>query len=241
MANELIDHYKLWRKDSQEIGIGVELQGQFNENPFPAAVESFDYIGNPVSKNEGPILKEHHHLTAYRLHPTIERPPRYVHFTNQLHGDTVMRWECADPFGEHPPLLLVPACKSLETVPPQGPPGGDHYICYPVIGDVVFSARATKPQRVVLLDQFDKILGKAEVIKKLQPAYFGVPVTKKRKKTFHPIEDAVSHLAIYRFFESTTFKPAVHTRDQFAPWTFQGCVAEMLAVPSLKRFPDQEA
>jgi hypothetical protein len=196
--------------------------GQFDNNKeWRADLRTINYLGNPVDKNKEGIPNAKLHLVAYSLR-TEPQPPRTVVFTNQFWKESVWR------LGQ-PAWLLVPSAKALKGEPGK-PPAGNHYVCYAVEGQQPFS------QPVMLMDQFDALMKKAEKIDRLEPAFFCVPVQKKFKG-ISKILDRQTHLAIYKIYppEPLAQPIAALTMDQFGGHKLVVTGSELLAVPSIKR------
>ena len=216
------DHYKFWKVDEVAFARTVRLKGQFDKEEWPARIDSVQYLANPVSKNNEPIHYPRTHLVAYRLaaEPDRRNERRWVTFTNQFGAG---RWILTDPF-----FLLVPAGKTFPPETPGMPPPNtvDHFVCYVV--------RETDPvtREVTLVDQFDRRREKRERITRLEPAFFGVPVSKNNE----PIINPAVHLTIYDIVPTDTLNPPflVWTKDQLRPSILTARESKMLAVPSEK-------
>ena len=222
-----VDHFKIWKVAKVAFNRQVMLKSQFDKTadgeekpPWPAHIESLEYIANPVMKNDRPRLDPNTHLLAYFLKQSEKPGPRrWVTLSNQF-GPS--RWRLTDPV-----FLLVPAGKKFDSDPP--PPAGrlDHFLCY-----LVRQTQAVdKP--LTLVDQFDEKRNAVERITKVEPAFFCVPVAKDAK----PINNPNVHLAVYDITPTTRLKDAitVRTLDQFPPArTLTVTESILLAVPSQK-------
>jgi hypothetical protein len=216
-----VDHFKFWKVEPVPFQRQVKLKGQFDKAAWPAQIDSVQYLGNPVRKNNEPIHDPKTHLVAYFLHQSGRPGPRrWVRFSNQFAARAL--WRLTDPA-----MLLVPAGKTFPQMPPSPPTGTlDHFVCYRVLQ----TTPVIRP--VTLLDQFDQKRDKAESIRQLQPVYFCVPV----EKNGEPITNKRVHLAIYNIAPRASFQPpiTVWTRDQLRRSILKVTESVMLAVPSQK-------
>jgi hypothetical protein len=217
-----VDHFKLWKVDEVGFQMPVTLKGQFDRRKWAAQIESVQYIGNPVRKNNEPIRNPNTHLVAYFLKQADKPGPRrWVTLANQF-GDA--RWRLSDPV-----FLLVPAGKAFPPRVPAKPAAGllDHFLCYLVHKPTAFQKNLT------LVDQFDLKRETVERITELEPAFFAVPVEKNGEK----IVNAKTHLAIYDITPHETAQPpfTVATQDQLRGGTLKATESMLLAVPSEKK------
>ena len=225
-----LDHYKFWKvqpRNDKPLGEIVLLQGQFDkEKPWKAKIGLPQFIANPVLKTrpdypEPKIQNERLHYVAYAIEPQPDLPlPPAIEVTNQF--GTHRPWKLG-----RPAWLLVPADKVLKGKPGE-PPKGDHFVCYAAEGQQAQIA-------VTLEDQIDKEMKRTEKLRDFPPAYFCVPVTKRRNdKPGEPILDRDTHLAIYRIGDDMKYDKPVWTNDQFGAQELHVLNAQYLALPTLK-------
>jgi hypothetical protein len=224
-AEESVDHYKFWILNRIPFERSVRVRGQFG-GPRWITTIALDFIGNPVSKDEGKVRFPEKHLTGYTIQPpipSVPEPRRRVVLSNQFTEAT--EWHLGDP-----KMLLVPAGKTFaDSIPKEPKPPYTHYLCYEVHrGDPV-------NRDVNLSDQFDVHLGEPEIVGPLFPDMFAIPVDKNDE----PMENEKVHLAIYRFQPRVGMKDPIYIRtsDQFLPLLpiLESVVGpRFLAVPSFK-------
>jgi hypothetical protein len=224
-VEETLDHYKFWILDPVPFERTVRVRGQFG-GPRSITTIALDLIGNPVSKNGGQVQFPERHLTAYTIQPpvpSVPEPRRRVLLSNQF--TEAAEWHIGDP-----KMLLVPAGKTFDDAYPTEPkPPYTHYLCYEVHrGEPVM-------RDVELYDQFDKAIGKPEIVGPLFPDMFAIPVDKNEE----PMANEKVHLAIYRFQPREGLKDPlfIRTSDQFLPLLpiLEKVIGpRSLAVPSFK-------
>ncbi|HUD89178.1 MAG TPA: hypothetical protein VMR17_22215 [Xanthobacteraceae bacterium] len=216
------NHFKIWKVTTKTAGRGVTLRGQFDKLNQDAVLQTVEWLANPVKKNDEAVGDPKQHLVGYSL-KTAPAPKRWVILSNQFHKpkDQTL-WHLGDLAA-----LLVPASKVYQGDAPQPPTDLDHYACYVVEQPQAFA------QGVVLEDQFDVRLKRLEKIAKLEPAFFGVPVSKNGEKLIN----VDMHLALYDIApKADSGKPPIKviTRDQFGVLELTVEESLMLAVPSEK-------
>jgi hypothetical protein len=214
----VLDHFKIWKVKRKEFSRDVTLKGQFDSKTMPAALETVEWLANPVSKNDGKILNEKAHLVGYFLKQPSEQPARWVVIKNQFHLKPI-HWRLTDPA-----VLLVPASKVHSGEPPKPPADLDHFECYIVAGGEAAG------QHFILEDQFDLKRGKSEKISKVEPAFFCVPVSKNGERIVNP----AAHLALYDITPRTPYVTRVITRDQFGVLELEVEESLMVGVPTEK-------
>ncbi|HJQ38958.1 MAG TPA: hypothetical protein VKB93_17620 [Thermoanaerobaculia bacterium] len=230
----LLDHFEIWKIRSVAAAYPVQLLGQFDEGRWwSAQLRAAEYLGNPTNKTHGDrvakIGNPDLHLVLYSLTAAVRQPRRNVYFENQF--TTALpngreTWTIGDPA-----LLLVPAGKKIPPVIAQPPAAGDHFVCYVVVPPNPFT-----PVAVTLEDQFDVRRRQVESITRLKPAFFCVPVQKRRIGfAERPLGNPDTHLAIYEIDPRQPFNLRVSAADQFATRTLQVIESRMLAVPTIKR------
>jgi hypothetical protein len=217
-----LEHFKIWLVAEKEFRREVKLLGQFDEERRKTEhLENLVWLANPVKK-ERKVENEKSHLVGYNLaQPEKPGPERWVILTNQFHqAKERTKWTLGDAA-----VLLVPASKVAKGEPPP-PTDIDHFECYVVKGPKAFD------RAVRLEDQIDKKRDRVEEIKKLEPAFFCVPVSKDGGKIVHP--DV--HLALYDLEPRVKLKEPLNytTRDQFRTFELRVLESVMLAVPSQK-------
>lgn len=228
-----LDHFKFWKVKRSPYAETVELFGQADRDPWKAGIGPAEYIGNPVDKKredenkQTPIRYKLHYL-AYRIVIKESQPPRKVVLSNQFTREPET-WII-----QSPEWLLTPAGKAYEGTPE--PQKGDHFACYAVHAPKAF------PVKVTLQDQFDTRVDKVERPPELTPAYFCIPVQKRRKeKPQEGLVNPETHLAIYKFKPDPLKDPiTVNTNDQFRRHTLTVIQSEWLAVPSRKHGKPEE-
>ncbi len=220
-----LDHFKIWLVKEKEFSRDVTLEGQFDEEVKKQKhLEKVVWIANPVKKKSFAPRRESAHLVGYYLTPPKNPgPQRWVILSNQFHKEQDRtKWTLGDP-----ELLLLPASKVEKGDPPPPPTDLDHFECY-VVKNATSIDEAFK-----LEDQFDKKLKKIEEIKKIEPAFFCVPVSKNGGKRVNPHV----HLALYDITPRVDINDApisVIARDQFGKLELKVLESLMLAVPSQK-------
>lgn len=196
----------------------VALKGQFEVNhpARRALVRRMHSLLNPAQKihngNTFPSVDEDEHLTAYRLR-TADEPVRQVWLENQF-GQQV--WTIGNPL-----FLYAPAQKQGHAFPDSL----DHYKCYEVLnnGGAVDAA-------VEVSDQF--LPSTPTTVR--EGKLFCVPVRKRHRDQFYPINNPVGHLAVYSIDPITMDALDRMVRDQFDERTITVLGASRLVAESRK-------
>lgn len=230
-----INHYKFWKIRSRKTERPVTVTGQFDEQRWwDVTLCAPTLLGNPVEKyhrqhQPAPVPHPRLHLTAYPIY--VPQPRRVVVLTNQFSQGDPATWYLGAAV-----LLLVPAGKGEGDEIPPLPERGDHYVGYQVLNPQRF------PVEAVLVDQFDRHLGRKEEIRELEPALFCVPVQKRHgKPDARPLWFPLAHLALYNIRPNDEIPPIpVTTADQFhRDEHVDAYESVMLGVPSYKHSWDR--
>ncbi len=173
-----------------------------------------DDVSVDCSANYYPRLDPNAHLIWYPIE--VPQPQRMVKVYNQFH-----------PLGvnlkvQDAKYVLFPAEKSGGGSP-NPDYNGDNYLCYEVIDPVPVD------QPVLLLDQFDEVLGLPENVMVTVPKYFCNPVQK-----VDPVTHPDDHLIFYEIFPPTGYNGPVLAVDQFGPHNLFVWDSVYLGVPTEK-------
>ncbi len=208
-----LDHFKFYDVANQRVGVRVKLQGQFDKEPEGVELTYLNLFANPVSKNGEPLYNKYAHLNWYDIFDPAPDPIRNVVVGNQFakKQEIYTGRACA---------LLVPTWKVEKGS--KLPKGLDHYKVYQVL-----RARDDEP-KVKLKDQFGS--DNPEVY---APAFFAVPVTKWAGGKTYKIQNAKTHLLIYKI-EPRRNERTIKTYDQFGRRYVHVRYSVLLGVPSLK-------
>lgn len=229
-----LDHFKFWKITPRQYQETLWLYGQADSVFWEAAIGNAEYLGNPVDKqriddpNKSAKINGKVHYVVYALKAKKEQPWREVVLTNQFTNDRET-WTITQP-----KWLLTPAGKTRDGSPERQ--SGDHFVCYDVYKGKRFQVST------VLVDQFDLRRSRKEEIRELQPAYFCIPVQKRRKT--EPEKDLIdkdTHLALYKLNpqqdrDKWPQAPPYNAIDQFMtePQKLEPLYSDWLGVPSVK-------
>jgi hypothetical protein len=200
----------------------VEAGDQFVPlvNLYPLTLQR---LLNPTWKTHGPVVHAPSDtVTHYDWWDVPNRPePRTVIIDNQFDTNLPIQIYELD-------FLLTPTRKSLTPSPLPPITDKNHYLCY--------RAQGSSPGLdVILRDQFHE---QGQLVASL--TYFCNPCWKRHSGVYYPIQDTVTHLALYRL-EIPGFGPRYpYLTDQFVNnWytSVRQYPDEYLVVPTYKHEP----
>jgi hypothetical protein len=210
-----LDHFQCYRVDpgSAFKPRTVNLLDQFGRSR--ATVAQLTTLCAPVRKNNGQVRNRLAHLACYPIRSTPAFQARRVFITNQFEKATRV-------VVSRPNQLCLPSGKSIPPNRPRPVKGLDHYQCY-----LAKPAKALKPRRVLLVDQFGK--SRPTVVRLVNLC---APVRKNRVV----VKNTRDHLACYQLRPAGQFRPRrVLIVNQFGNAGLTVATPQTLCVPSLKR------
>ncbi len=208
-----LDHFVFFEVNQESIGVRVELQCQFDEEPEVAGVMRRVRWGDRVEKNNETLYKDTHNLTWYDLLDPDPDPPRTVLYNDQFGEEHKIE------IGRLVALLVPTRCAGR-----GAPEGLDHYKVFEVV-------IAEAP-----LDQGINVVGAYQNLQTTlrQQRYFAAPSSKSHDRREFTIMNEEAHLVFYQMDPTPKEPDFIRLKDQFGRFRVAAHTAHLLAVPCLK-------